>query len=186
MLVCGIDEAGRGALAGPLVVAGVILEKRVYKLNDSKKLSSQERERRFKRICQAARYEIVVVSNDFIDTQGLSAAISFALERIVKALPAKEYIFDGNCTFGVGKIIPIIKADEKIKEVMAASILAKVHRDRLMCAYDKLYPKYGFCKHKGYGTKEHIEAIKHYGYTPLHRKSFRPKALEPHLFEGVL
>ncbi len=186
MLVCGIDEAGRGALAGPLVVAGVILEKRVYKLNDSKKLSSQERERRFKRICQAARYEIVVVSNDFIDTQGLSAAISHALHEIIDALPAEHYIFDGNSTFGVDRITPIVKADQKIKEVMAASILAKVHRDHLMCEYDKLYPKYGFCRHKGYGTKGHIEAIKHYGYTPLHRKSFRPKALESHLFEGVL
>ncbi len=186
MLVCGIDEAGRGALAGPLVVAGVILEKRVYKLDDSKKLSPKEREKRFKRICQAARYEIVVVSNDFIDTHGLSTAISYALKRIVTTLRAKRYIFDGNCTFGVEQITPIVKADEKIKEVMAASILAKVHRDRLMCEYDKLYPQYGFCKHKGYGTKEHIEAIRHYGRTPLHRTSFRLKALEPHLFEGVL
>ena len=185
MILCGIDEAGRGPLAGPLVVAGVILERRVYKLDDSKKLSSKERERRSQRIRQAARYKIVTISNDFIDQWGLSAAISHALHEIIDALPAEQYIFDGNSTFGVDRITPIVKADQKIKEVMAASILAKVHRDHLMCEYDKLYPEYGFCRHKGYGTKEHIEALRRYGPSAIHRKSFHPKALEPNLFKGV-
>ena len=182
MVLCGIDEAGRGPLAGPLVVAGVVFTKRIYKLDDSKKLSQKQREKLFDRIIQSARYEIVIIDNDKIDEHGISIAIAKALRRIKEALAAERYLFDGNTNFGVAGIETLIKADESIKEVMAASILAKVTRDRLMCEYDRLYPEYGFCRHKGYGTKEHIEAIRRYGLCPIHRKSFRPKALQPTLF----
>ena len=183
-MICGIDEAGRGPLAGPLVVAGVVFTKKVYKLNDSKKLTAKRREELFDRICKNSIYKIVMIDNEEIDTIGISTAIAKALRQIVASIKADSYIFDGNTNFGVQGIQTQIKADESIKEVMAASILAKVTRDRLMCEYDKLYPQYGFCKHKGYGTKEHIEAIRRYGLCPIHRKSFKPKALQPILFES--
>jgi ribonuclease HII len=182
-MICGIDEAGRGPLAGPLVVAGVVFKKRVYKLDDSKKLSQMTREKLYDRILAASCHHIVVIDNERIDSDGLSACIAFALEEILAHIPADRYIFDGNSRFGVKGIEPVIRADQSIKEVMAASILAKVKRDRIMCEYDKLYPEYGFCRHKGYGTKEHIQAIKQYGLCPIHRKSFRPKALQPTLFD---
>ncbi|BCD61410.1 ribonuclease HII [Nitratiruptor sp. YY08-26] len=182
MKICGIDEAGRGPLAGPLVIAGVVFTKRVYKLDDSKKLSAQMREKLYERIVNAAVYKIVIIDNEIIDQKGISASITQGLRDIISALEAQKYIFDGNSKFGVEKIEPVIKADQNIKEVMAASILAKVTRDRIMCEMDRLYPEYGFCKHKGYGTKEHIAAIKKYDFCPIHRKSFRPKALQPTLF----
>ncbi len=185
MILCGIDEAGRGPLAGPLVVAGVVLERRVYKLDDSKKLSPNQREKLYDRIVKASRYHIATIDNDFIDHWGLSAAIAHALKEILEHISADRYIFDGNSAFGVERITPVVKADTSIKEVMAASILAKVHRDRLMCEYAKLYPQYDFCRHKGYGTKAHIESLKEYGPSPIHRKSFHPKALEPNIFQGV-
>ncbi|SMC08902.1 ribonuclease HII [Nitratiruptor tergarcus] len=182
MKICGIDEAGRGPLAGPLVIAGVVFTKRVYKLDDSKKLSAQMREKLYERIVNAAVYKIVIIDNEIIDQKGISASIIQGLRDIICALEAQKYIFDGNSKFGVEKIEPVIKADQNIKEVMAASILAKVTRDRIMCEMDKLYPEYGFCEHKGYGTKKHIEAMKKFGLCPIHRKSFRPKALQPTLF----
>ena len=182
-MICGIDEAGRGPLAGPLVVAGVVLRRRVHRLDDSKRLSAAERERLFERIVAASSYHIVTIDAHDIDGDGLSACIRKALGEICTALEAERYIFDGNSRFGARCVEPMVKADQKVREVMAASILAKVTRDRLMCEYDRLYPEYGFCRHKGYGTKEHIEAIRRYGLCPIHRKSFRPKALQPTLFE---
>ncbi|BCD67355.1 ribonuclease HII [Nitratiruptor sp. YY09-18] len=182
MTICGIDEAGRGPLAGPLVMAGVVFIKRVYKLDDSKKLSAQMREKLYEKIINATQYKIVIINNEIIDQKGISACITQGLKEILNALKAQKYIFDGNSKFGVEKVEPVIKADQTVKEVMAASILAKVTRDRIMCEMDRLYPEYGFCKHKGYGTKEHIEAMKKYGLSPIHRKSFRPKALQPTLF----
>ncbi len=182
MIICGIDEAGRGPLAGPLVVAGVVFEKKVYKLNDSKLLDKKKRERLFEKIKNASRYKIVIIDNKTIDEKGLSFCISKALKEIISYLEAHKYIFDGNSKFGVKEIEPVIKADMKIKEVMAASILAKVTRDKIMCELSLKYPEYNFCKHKGYPTKEHIELIKKYGLCEIHRKSFRLKALQPTLF----
>jgi len=182
-MICGIDEAGRGPLAGPLVVAGVVLEKGVCGLDDSKRLSASRREELFERIVAASRYHIVVIGAERIDSKGLSACIAAALEEIVARLQADRYIFDGNSRFGVPRIEPLVKADRSVREVMAASILAKVTRDRIMRELDGLYPEYGFRRHKGYGTKEHIEAIKRFGLSPVHRKSFRPKALWPTLFD---
>lgn len=181
-IICGIDEAGRGPLAGPLVVVGVIFEKNIDGLDDSKKLTQKRRKELFEKIKNSSKYKIVIINNCEIDKRGLSFCIKKALEEIISSLKADRYIFDGNSKFGVEKIEPIIKADTKIKEVMAASILAKVTRDNIMCQLSKEYPLYNFCKHKGYGTKEHIEAIKKYGFCKVHRKSFKPKSLQPTLF----
>lgn len=181
-MICGIDEAGRGPIAGPLVVSGVIFKKRVYKLNDSKALSTKKRGALFEKIKNASEYKIVIIDNETIDKKGLSFCITYALKEIISSLKSEKYIFDGNSKFGVDEVEPVIKADTKIKEVMAASILAKVTRDKIMCDFAKEYPEYNFCKHKGYPTKEHIELIKKYGYCKIHRKSFKPKALQPRLF----
>ena len=190
MEICGIDEAGRGPIAGPLVVAGCVfkMEKKIENeewfktLTDSKKLSEKKREELFEVIKKNSLYHIVFVDNKTIDEKGLSFAISFALKEIKNNLKAKRYLFDGNSNFKVEGIETIIKGDSKIKEISAASILAKVSRDRFMKEISKKYPQYKFEKHKGYITKEHINLIKKYGFCDIHRKSYRLKALEPTLF----
>ncbi len=182
MEICGIDEAGRGPIAGPLVMAGCVLLKKIDGLNDSKKLSEKKREELFEKIKQNSIYHIVMIDNNTIDKKGLSFAINYALREIKNKIKAKRYLFDGNSNFGVSGIETIIKGDLKIKEISAASILAKVTRDRFMIEMDKLYPKYNFKQHKGYITKEHIELIKKYGFCEIHRKSYKLKALEPTLF----
>ena len=190
MEICGIDEAGRGPIAGPLVVAGCILSKKCkvkskkwYEmLRDSKKLSTKKREELFEIIKENSIYHIVFVDNKTIDKNGLSFAIKSALLEIKNTLTAKKYLFDGNSNFGVEGIETIIKGDSKIKEISAASILAKVSRDKYMLEIADNYPDYNFKKHKGYITKEHIEEIKKYGFSEIHRKSYKLKALEPTLF----
>ena len=193
MEICGIDEAGRGPIAGPLVVAGCIFKMKNEKwkmkneewynnLTDSKKLSEKKREKLFEIIKKHSFYHIVFIDNKTIDKKGLSFAIQFALKEIKKYLKAKKYLFDGNSNFGVKGIEPIVKGDIKIKEISAASILAKVSRDKYMIKISEIYPKYNFKKHKGYITKEHIEEIKKYGFSDIHRKSYKLKALEPTLF----
>jgi ribonuclease HII len=180
-MLCGIDEAGRGCLAGPLVVAGVILKESVDGLNDSKVLSEKKREVLYEKIIQHSHYEIVFTDNKTIDEIGLSKAIKLSIEQIVNKLNPQETIMDGNTTFGVPNIKAIIKADATVSEVSAASILAKVSRDRFIVGEDPNYPEYGFAKHKGYGTKHHVQMIKEHGYCPLHRLSFKLKALQPTL-----
>ncbi len=181
--LCGIDEAGRGPLAGPLLIAGVILTGRIYKLNDSKLLSSHDREKLFKKIVSNSSYCIVRFSPKEIDERGLSYCIRKGLQIIKDALPDARYLFDGNSSFGVAGIETMVKADSKIKEVSAASILAKVLRDQEMEMLSKRYPEYGFGRHKGYGTREHIEAIIRYGRCDIHRRTFRIKQIdEPTLF----
>ncbi|EDM23676.1 ribonuclease HII [Caminibacter mediatlanticus] len=192
MDICGIDEAGRGPIAGPLVMAGVMFlmengkwkmsNEYFEKLTDSKKLSPKKREELFEVIKENSIYHIVFIDNETIDKKGLSFAIKFGLNEIISKINAKEYLFDGNTNFGIKKIKPIIKGDLKIKEISAASILAKVSRDRFMIEIDKKYPEYNFKKHKGYITKEHINLIKKYGFSDIHRKSYKLKALEPTLF----
>ncbi len=181
--ICGIDEAGRGCLAGPLVVAGVVLTKRIDGLNDSKKLTEKKREDLFEVIIKNSIYKIVWNDNETIDKIGLSKAIKNSLQSITSFFKEYHVIFDGNTNFGVRGITTLIKADSLIAEVSAASILAKVSRDRYMKEISKEFPLYNFQKHKGYGTKEHIELIKRYGYSKLHRKSFKLKNLsQPSLF----
>ncbi len=182
-MLCGIDEAGRGCLAGPLVVAGVVLNGDIAGLNDSKQLSSKKREELYEKIVLNSHYEIVWSDNTLIDDVGLSVCIKRSIEQIISVLNPKKVIMDGNTNFGVKGVEAIIKADATVKEVSAASILAKVSRDRYMMSIDTEYPEYGFCNHKGYGTKAHVEAIKSYGYCSLHRKSFQLKALQKSLFD---
>lgn len=181
-MLCGIDEAGRGALAGPLVVAGAILHDSIVDLNDSKKLTAPKREKLFKQLQQHATYHIVFIDNKELDTIGISNALRYAIKEIQAYLKASEYLFDGNTTLGIKNLKNLIKADTQIPEVMAASILAKVARDRYMIARDADYPEYHFATHKGYGTKKHIEAIKAFGESALHRKSFKIKSLQLTLF----
>ena len=178
--VCGIDEAGRGPLAGPLVVAGVILERDIDGLRDSKKLSEKRRESLYTQITESSIYHISVIGNRYIDENGISSAIKASLKEIMGKLGDKNvsFLFDGNSSFGIDGLSHMVKADTKIPQVSAASILAKVTRDRMMIEYAKEYPEYGFEKHKGYGTKAHIEAIIEYGYSPIHRRSYKIKGLD--------
>jgi ribonuclease HII len=177
VMLCGIDEAGRGCLAGPLVVAGVIFENSVEGLRDSKKLSEKKREILFEKIIQNAKYEIVFTDNKTIDDIGLSLAIKNSIIQIMDKLNPSHTIMDGNTTFGVTGVEAIIKADDKIDEVSAASILAKVSRDRYIVEQAEVYPLYQFEKHKGYGTALHRSLIKEHGYCELHRKSFKIKGI---------
>ena len=173
---CGIDEAGRGPVAGSLVYAAVILKKPIDELNDSKKLTAKKREILYHIIKENSDYYIYEASATKIDTFGLSYCIKEALLKIKEHFGKKvTYIFDGNSSFGVEGINTLIKADQKIKAVSAASIIAKVYRDMQMIEFSKQYPNYGFEKHKGYGTKAHLEAIAKYGYCDIHRKSYKIK-----------
>lgn len=177
-MLCGIDEAGRGPIAGPLVVVGAKLPKPVQGLADSKKLSEKKREFLYEKLIQTALYHVVVIQAETLDEEGLSLCMKYALQEIVDTFKGDTFLFDGNTSFGVENMPTLVKADDKIEEVKAASIIAKVTRDKMMLAYDKHYTAYGFKGHKGYGTKAHIEAIKKYGYCEIHRKSFKVKALQ--------
>ena len=181
-MLCGIDEAGRGPLAGDLVVAGCILHSEIKALNDSKKLTEKKRKILFDEIVKNSTYHIVVYPAKKVDADGISVCMQEALKEILKQLDAQTYLFDGNSTFGVSGLETMIKADAKVPQVSAASILAKVTHDENILKDAKKYPEYEFEKHKGYGTKRHIELIKKYGYCPIHRKSYKIKALEPTLF----
>ena len=181
--LCGIDEAGRGPLAGSLVIAGVVLKKSIDGLMDSKKLTEKKREALYPIVIENSAYHIVSFSAQEVDEMGISKCLQLGLQSIQKHLPKAEYLFDGNSTFGVENITTMIKADTKVAEVSAASILAKVTHDREMIEMAKKYPEYGFEKHKGYGTKAHIEALLKYDRCEVHRKTFRVKGLDvPPLF----
>ena len=179
-ILCGIDEAGRGPIAGDLVVAGSIFKKdtKIEGLNDSKKISEKKRYKLYDEIISQTHYHIVTISPQDIDTKGLSLCMKEALLEIKSSLNTTEYLFDGNTSFGVEGLETMIKADGKVPEVSAASILAKVTHDRNIIRDSEIYPQYGFEKHKGYGTKAHIEMIKEHGYCPIHRRSFKLKALK--------
>lgn len=182
-LLCGIDEAGRGPMAGSLVMAGVVLIHKVEGLMDSKKLTEKKREALYPLILENSDYHIVSFSSVQVDEMGISKCLHEGLHSIQKHLPNVHYLFDGNSSFGVENIETMVKADAKIAEVSAASILAKVTRDREIVAQAKFYPEYGFERHKGYGTKAHMEALRKYDRCPIHRKTFRVKGLDdPSLF----
>lgn len=180
--LCGIDEAGRGPIAGDLVMAGCILNSHIDGLNDSKKLTEKKREALYELIIKDSDYHIVKVSPQSIDADGISLCIKRSLEEIMANLECEEYLFDGNSNFGVVGLPTMIKADGKVAEVSAASILAKVTHDRDIVEEAKKYPQYQFEKHKGYGTALHVEMIKKHGYCEIHRRSYKLKALEPTLF----
>ena len=180
--LCGIDEAGRGPIAGDLVMAGCILNTEVLGLNDSKKLTAKRRETLYELIIQNAEYHIVKFSAQEIDYNGISHCLKSGLLQIIENMPTDNFLFDGNTAFGVKNLPTMIKADGKVAEVSAASILAKVTHDRDILIEAKKYPEYQFEKHKGYGTKLHVEMIRKYGYCDIHRRSYKLKALEPTLF----
>lgn len=176
--ICGIDEAGRGPLAGPVVAGAVVLPKgkRILYVNDSKKLSEKKRDELFDIIKdEALTYAVGIIPPERIDEINILQATYEAMRQAVNKLSVKPDIFlnDAVTIPGIeGKQVPIIKGDAKSLTIASASILAKVTRDRIMVEYDSMYPEYEFAKHKGYGTKAHIEAIKEYGPCPIHRKTF--------------
>lgn len=177
-IVCGIDEAGRGPLAGPVVAAAVILDLNdpILYVNDSKKLSAAKREELYEQImARAVSVGIGAASPERIDQINILQADYEAMREAVDALsPAPDVLLnDAVIIPGIDKQqISIIKGDAKSLSIAAASIVAKVTRDRLMLTYDQLYPEYGFAKNKGYGTQQHIDALKKYGKCPIHRTSF--------------
>ena len=179
--ICGIDEAGRGPLAGPVVAGAVILPKdcEILYLNDSKKLSAAKREELYDEIMEKAVAAAVgMASPARIDEINILQATYEAMREAISKLAVEPGILLNDAVTIPEMIIPqvpIIKGDAKSVSIAAASILAKVTRDRLMVEYDRVMPEYGFAGHKGYGSKEHIEAIKKYGPTPIHRKTFIKK-----------
>lgn len=177
--ICGVDEAGRGPLAGPVCAAAVILPvgTEIKGLNDSKKLSESKREQLYDEIINTAIvYSVAYGTLEEIEEYNILNATYLAMNRAIENLKIKpDYaLIDGN-RVPQGIKIPcetIVKGDGKSASIAAASILAKVTRDRLLLEYHKKYPQYNFAKHKGYGTKEHYEAIKKYGVCEIHRLSF--------------
>ena len=177
--ICGIDEAGRGPLAGPVVVAAVIMPKdsMIEGVNDSKKVSEKKRETLYEQIInEAIAYGVGIIDQKEIDEINILNATKKGLTTAIKELKVKPERILVDALTGIDTLgIPytsIIKGDAKSYSIAAASIIAKVTRDRIMREWDELYPQYGFEKHKGYGTKMHIDAIKEYGLCPLHRLSF--------------
>ncbi|MDR2099998.1 MAG: ribonuclease HII [Campylobacteraceae bacterium] len=181
-MLCGIDEAGRGCIAGPLAVAGCVLQGNVKGLADSKTLTPKKRAELFGQITEKSLYKILLFSHNEVDEKGLSFCLREAILAIKEHFAECEILMDGNCSFGVCGIKTMIKADAKVSEVSAASILAKVTRDNYMLEMDRLYPQWQFAKHKGYGSALHIKMIRQFGESPIQRKSFRIKALEATLF----
>ena len=180
--ICGIDEAGRGPLAGPVVVGAVIMPKDSFieGINDSKKVSEKKREKLYDLIVQeAVSYGVGIVDQNEIDEINILNATKHAVTMAIEKLNVKPDLILVDALTNINtKGIPyksIIKGDAKEYSIAAASIIAKVTRDRMMLEWDEVYPQYGFSKHKGYGTASHIAAIKEYGPCILHRKSFIKK-----------
>ncbi|MGN1181109.1 MAG: ribonuclease HII [Suilimivivens sp.] len=176
--ICGIDEVGRGPLAGPVVAGAVILPKDcdILYLNDSKQLSEKKREELYDVIMEkAVSTGLGFVSPERIDEINILQATYEAMrEAIAKLSPKPDLLLNDAVTIPKVAIrqVPIIKGDAKSISIAAASIIAKVTRDRLMVQYDSVFPEYGFASNKGYGAAAHIEALKKYGPTPIHRRSF--------------
>ena len=177
--ICGIDEAGRGPLAGPVVVAGVIMPQNsmIEGINDSKKVSEKKREMLYDKIIdECISYSVAIIDHNIIDEINILNATKQGVTEVVEGLKIKpDLILVDALTHINTKGIPydsIIKGDAKCYNIAAASILAKVTRDRIMREWDEVYPQYGFISHKGYGTAKHIQAIKEYGICSIHRKTF--------------
>ena len=176
--ICGCDEAGAGPLAGPVVAGAVILPKdcEILYLNDSKKLSPAKREALYEEIMEKAEaVGVGMASPARIDEINILQATYEAMREAVGKLPVRPQILLNDAVTIPGieiPQVPIIKGDSKSLSIAAASIVAKVTRDRLMREYDKIMPEYGFASHKGYGSREHIEALRKYGPSPIHRKTF--------------
>lgn len=177
--ICGIDEAGRGPLAGPVVVGAVVMPKDSFieGVNDSKKVSEKKREKLYDEITQnAIAWSVGIVDQKTIDEINILNATKLALKKALEGLSQRPDVImvdalDKMDTLGI-PYISVIKGDAKVYSISAASIIAKVTRDRIMREWDTVYPVYGFAKHKGYGTADHIKAIKENGPCMLHRESF--------------
>lgn len=177
--ICGIDEAGRGPLAGPVVVAGVIMPENsmIEGVNDSKKVSEKKRELLYDKILEEAiSYSVAIIGQDVIDDINILNATKHGVTSVVKGfdvrpdliiIDALEHIDTDGVPYE-----SIVKGDAKCYSIAAASIIAKVTRDRIMREWDEVYPQYGFAQHKGYGTAKHISAVKEFGLCSIHRKSF--------------
>jgi ribonuclease HII len=180
--IAGIDEAGRGPLAGPVVAGAVVLslDRPISGLNDSKQLSAAQRERLFHEIREnAVAFGIGIVDVDYIDTYNILQATYEAMRRAIRALHQEPDHLINDAVLIPDIEIPqlnIIKGDAKSQSIAAASILAKVTRDQLMMEYGKLFPEYGFERHMGYSTPDHLSAMRANGVSPIHRKSFAPVA----------
>jgi ribonuclease HII len=178
MNIVGIDEVGRGCWAGPLVACAAILHTPVVGLRDSKKLTAKQRLVLALQLRASAHYGLGWVTPEEIDQLGLTAAVSLAMSRALEQLtePYTEVIIDGNYNYlpDVTGVSTLVKADDLVPSVSAASILAKVARDRYMTKLGEKLPLYGFEKHVGYGTKLHREALARHGVTSAHRRSYRP------------
>ena len=200
-VIIGLDEAGRGPLAGPVVAAAVVLKVSPLKrfnlpsfnerIDDSKKLLPRQREKTFSEISRKTIFGLGLKSHNFIDKQNIRIATLSAMKQATEKL-IKEFcslnrcrkkqlrknicvLVDGNMSPELPyKTVSILKGDSRSLSIAAASIVAKVTRDRIMVSYDKTFPQYGFSKHKGYGTKSHIDALKKHGPCAIHRKSFAP------------
>ena len=182
IVLCGVDEAGRGPLAGPVYAAAVILPLglEIDGLNDSKKISEKKREQLFDVICEkAVDYSIGIATEQEIDEINILNATFLAMHRAVEGLKIKpDYaLIDGNQYPKIPFVMEetVVKGDAKVMSIAAASILAKVSRDRFMLEKSKEFPQYQFEKHKGYGTKLHYEMLKEYGPSPIHRMTFLKK-----------
>ncbi len=178
-LICGIDEAGRGPLAGPVVVGAVILPENSFieGVNDSKKVSEKKREKLYEEITkQAIAYSVGIIDQKTIDEINILNATKLGVKLALEGLKQKPEIIMVDALNNIDTLgipyISVIKGDAKNYCIAAASIIAKVTRDRIMREWDEVYPAYGFAKHKGYGTAEHIRIIKEIGPCILHRKSF--------------
>lgn len=183
-LVAGVDEAGRGPLAGPVVAGAAILklDNPIIDLNDSKLLSEKKREKVYQEIINSAlTYTFAVVDRDYIDEHNILNATLKAMKNAVEKLNPKPDFVLVDALKIPDISLPqraIVHGDKLCACIAAASIVAKVERDRIMKKYDEIYPQYGFSQNKGYGTRSHIDSIKKYGFCPIHRKSFSVKGLE--------
>lgn len=178
--IAGIDEAGRGPLAGPVVASAIVLKRHDFsvRIDDSKKLTPFARRRAYKEIFDRAIIGIGIVSEAVVDDINIYQATMLAMERSVLELCAQPdlLLIDGNMRLRFDtKQSTIINGDQKSLSIACASIVAKVTRDRLLQFYDSIFPGYGFYRHKGYATKEHMSAIIEKGFSPIHRRSFRVK-----------
>ena len=184
VFVAGIDEAGRGALAGPVIAAAVILPGPLMMrgLNDSKQLCPNERNRLYTVVtCAASGIGVGRSDPDVIDRVNIRQANLLAMRKAVEALPDRpdHVLIDGIDTIDwPGDQTAVVAGDAKSLSIAAASVIAKVTRDRIMEAYHDQYPDYGFARHKGYGTPEHLAALERFGLSPIHRRSFRPDRVE--------
>lgn len=176
--ICGVDEAGRGPLAGPVVASAVIFKQGFFHkdINDSKTVSTKKREMLFDVIMSnAIAVGVSIIDSKVIDDINILEASRLAMQDAISKLKVQpDFVLTDHMDIKGYPYESIVKGDQKSMTIAAASIIAKVTRDKIMLEYDKIYPEYRFSAHKGYGTKLHLDALKTYGATPIHRKSFKP------------